>query len=133
VAGSVLVFWLRVPSYPGRAGTKIYSKTHFVVVVVIEYRHDYDYDNDNDFFDSLFKIYGVRDYAFSETALGKRGSPAESNDPFTPQLERAPFPTTCCRKMRPKGLIGQWAILLLDGVLRCFHQLLAENTAQIPE
>jgi hypothetical protein len=45
-------------------------------------------------------------YAFSETALGKRGSPAESNDPFTPQLERAPFPTTCCRLARPKGLSG---------------------------
>jgi hypothetical protein len=49
------------------------------------YPHNYDYDNDNDknnnndFFYSLFKIDGVRDYAFSETALGKRGSPSESN------------------------------------------------------
>jgi hypothetical protein len=29
----------------------------------------------------LFKISGVRDYAFSETLLGKRGSPAENSHP----------------------------------------------------
>jgi hypothetical protein len=44
-------------------------------------------------------------YAFSETALGKSGSPPESDDPFTPQLERAPFPTTCCRLRDPKRLL----------------------------
>jgi len=29
----------------------------------------------------LFKIFEVRDYAFSETPLGKRGSPSENSYP----------------------------------------------------